>query len=495
MGIEFLSARDRRLRGPGWKLILRVGFVVLASTTFLLPTKAQSSPVGQFVIQCLGPVQTAPNDPIVHPGMPGMSHGHEFYGNTAINADSTYESLIGQPTGCARDRSGGDPGDTAAYWHPTLFVNGVRTPAPKSTFYYTNRGRKTPSDIKPFPPGLKVIAGDSMATGPQSTSVVYWGCGNGSSVSVVNAPPQCRSGDTGLTVHVIMPDCWDGVHLDSADHKSHMAYSSKDGSCPASHPVSLPWLIMRFQWTRMTPAPGAISLSSGSPSTFHADFWNTWNQPRLAQLTSACIAAGRKCSYADVDALPFPTGSSSTVPPPTTTTAPPPTTTTAPPPTTTAPTPVTVLAAPPPPAGTNLVTNSGFEQDVAGWNTNNGTVLGRSGDAHTGGYSAQLTRTGARGEALLNDSPTVARGVTGVCTAQSWVKGSPGARVVMRLREYSNGNRVGDVHQQVVLTGDWQPVTASLATRARGAVDLDIYGRDFGGGQSLLVDDVSESCG
>jgi hypothetical protein len=28
-----------------------------------------------------------------------------------------------------------------------------------------------------------------------------------------------------LQLDVIFPDCWDGRHLDSPDHKSHMAYS------------------------------------------------------------------------------------------------------------------------------------------------------------------------------------------------------------------------------------------------------------------------------
>src|SRR5215216_5502680 len=51
---------------------------------------------------------SAPDDPIVHPGMPGMSHLHDFFGNVTTNADSTYDSLLGQETTCTR------PEDTAA---------------------------------------------------------------------------------------------------------------------------------------------------------------------------------------------------------------------------------------------------------------------------------------------------------------------------------------------------------------------------------------------
>ena len=260
-------------------------------------------PLGQFIVQCRGPVLSAPDDPIVYPGVAGASHLHEFYGNKAINPSSTYETLLGKPTGCDHDQAGDEPGDTASYWHPTLFVDGKRVAAPKSTFYYSSRSKKKPGTMQTWPAGLKAIAGNGKATAPQSTKVVYWGCGDGSSVSKVSTPPQCKSGDTGLTVHVIYPDCWDGKNLDAPDHKSHMAYSNKSAVCPSSHPVSLPWLMQRFQWTKFYPAPSAVTLSSGSPVTFHSDFFNSWDQPRLEQLMSFCINAGKKCVYADLDKL------------------------------------------------------------------------------------------------------------------------------------------------------------------------------------------------
>lgn len=260
---------------------------------------APATTAGQFIIQCGGPARSAPDDPIVHPAAPGGSHLHEFYGNTSTNAYSTAASLAGQPTMCT------EPGDTAAYWHPTLYANGLRVPATKSTFYYTKHGAKAPP-IVAAPAGLKVVAGDATATAPQGTDVVYWGCGNGSSVSKVTSPPQCQPGDTGLTVHIIFPDCWNGTDLDSADHKSHMAYSQSVGGqqqCPATHPVSIPTLIMRFTWGKFYPAPGTLSLSSGSVDSMHADFFNAWNQPRLDQLVAACVSAGRDCTADDIAAI------------------------------------------------------------------------------------------------------------------------------------------------------------------------------------------------
>lgn len=45
--------------------------------------------------------------------------------------------------------------------------------------------------------------------------------------------------DSGLRLQVFFPSCWNGKDLDSADHKSHMAYPDgvDSGKCPSTHPV------------------------------------------------------------------------------------------------------------------------------------------------------------------------------------------------------------------------------------------------------------------
>lgn len=46
--------------------------------------------------------------------------------------------------------------------------------------------------------------------------------------------------------------CWDGVNLDSTDHKSHVAYPSGSfetgGACPSTHPVKLPQVMYEVMW-------------------------------------------------------------------------------------------------------------------------------------------------------------------------------------------------------------------------------------------------------
>src|SRR6476660_5815339 len=67
----------------------------------------------------------AMDDPIVYPRQPGASHDHSFVGNTTTNAFSTLRTLRAASTTCKRD------GETAAYWMPTLLLDGQMV-APRS---------------------------------------------------------------------------------------------------------------------------------------------------------------------------------------------------------------------------------------------------------------------------------------------------------------------------------------------------------------------------
>src|SRR5215475_11152095 len=70
-----------------------------------------------FISVC-GYSHHGPDDPIVLPRQPGFSHDHTFVGNDSTNAFSTPAQLRTADTTCRRHA------DRAAYWMPTLFVNG-----------------------------------------------------------------------------------------------------------------------------------------------------------------------------------------------------------------------------------------------------------------------------------------------------------------------------------------------------------------------------------
>jgi hypothetical protein len=106
--------------------------------------------------------------------------------------------------------------------------------------------------------------------------------------------PRC-SGDS-LRLRIVFPDCWNGKTLDSADHKSHMAYS-RSGKCPAGW-VSVPQMTMGLRYwysDGLGRDPSKVTLSSGNAYNGHADFFNSWNQANLEALVKYCINAARNC--------------------------------------------------------------------------------------------------------------------------------------------------------------------------------------------------------
>jgi hypothetical protein len=236
-----------------------------------------------FVSAC-GFSHRAPDDPIVFPGQPGLSHDHSFVGNVSTNAYSTPASLLASSTTCRRRA------DTAAYWMPTLVDNGSPV-APRGALVYYRR--LTVAQVQPFPPGLEMIAGDSHAVSPQPLSVTYWNCGAAAGVRPQSTVPTCPNVlGSSLRLHVRFPNCWDGRDLDTPDHKSHMAYSVA-GVCPADHPVAVPALEVIFRY----PVAGdaSVYLSSGGQYSAHADFVNSWRQERLTQLVDGCLDGPRHC--------------------------------------------------------------------------------------------------------------------------------------------------------------------------------------------------------
>jgi hypothetical protein len=111
------------------------------------------------------------------------------------------------------------------------------------------------------------------------------------STTPLPSPPSCGAGGT-LVAQVRFPDCWDGVNLDSADHKSHMAYTVS-GICPSNYPVQVPLLEYNVRYPT-SGGPG-VTLSSGPQYTYHADFFNSWNQSSLVSFIEFCLHTGQAC--------------------------------------------------------------------------------------------------------------------------------------------------------------------------------------------------------
>ncbi len=278
--------------------------VALPVTSFAAGTSPTKLHGNNFYANCRFS-HTSNDDPIVYPGEPGRSHAHTFFGNRSTDAESTPASLRAARTTC-RPRA-----DKAAYWVPTLYQDGREVRPAKGQFYYNLRGY---DQMRAFPAGLKMIAGDAHAHHPQSTQIVYWTCGGSTGVRLqrsTTVPAGCpvvrrsfRSFrkkcptcpverrtypariKTFVELHVNFPDCWDGKRLDSPDHHSHMAHS-RDYVCPASHPVKVPLIRLLIRYP-ITDGHG-LTLASGGQLTGHADFLNAWDQRTLERLVDDCF--------------------------------------------------------------------------------------------------------------------------------------------------------------------------------------------------------------
>jgi uncharacterized protein DUF1996 len=253
-----------------------------ATPSSLTPT---ASTQGSFRTTC-GVSHMAHDDPIVFPGQPGATHLHVFFGNTGANAFSTAESIANEGNSTC---SGGILNRTA-YWVPALID--TRTAAPivpmdLGVYYKNPNGAAGQGELTPFPAGLRMIAGNSKAVGPQSSVVTKWQCLSYGGVTVTNnmvgpSIPSCPIGSK-LQNEVLFPMCWNGVDLDSPDHKSHVRYSVSN-VCPTTHPFVLPQITLNIHYV-VGDWNGFARLSSDMydpalPSGYsaHGDWWGGWRE-------------------------------------------------------------------------------------------------------------------------------------------------------------------------------------------------------------------------
>ena len=337
--------------------------------------KSSDGGTGAFRTNCK-PLFVSYDDPIVYPGTSnGSSHLHVFYGNAQTNENDTeIDSMVNEPSSCA-----GGTLNSTGYWMPAMLnvvgdapwdiVSNYATPCPSTpntacagdrsnsiqvyykdgydgvepleTDYPTsgsgahsnnpccwsvdgNGNRISPDgwearDVQNFPPGLRIITGDSMANEPQSelgsaADAIHWYC-FGQGVPSNQSPgfddgryntgghviPQCQVGHL-LGLEVLFPQCWDGEHLTDHDKEddsmhSHMSYAVgwPDRGCPTTHPIPLPQITTLFRWR--VPASGMANWKLASDmmhegvepgTTAHSDWYNGWNADIFQQMLDNC---------------------------------------------------------------------------------------------------------------------------------------------------------------------------------------------------------------
>jgi hypothetical protein len=240
------------------------------------------------------------DDPIVFPGLPGASHMHSFVGNNATAAGTAAEDLAKYTATTCKPVQ-----DHSAYWVPTLYDNATGKAVETTGFrvYYRSL-QNNASGQMPMPNGLRMIAGDAKKSVPTPRGAqgqfycAFYGPGDidGVARSTNGNWPIC--GGT-ATLHFILqfPDCWDGEHLDSPNHKDHMAFGSGN-ACPAGHPVKIPAIAFDIAYgAKGTPDGYYLSSDKAgkSASSMHGDAFVMWDVDTMNKRTKDCVAQRRTC--------------------------------------------------------------------------------------------------------------------------------------------------------------------------------------------------------
>jgi len=237
------------------------------------------------------------DDPIVFPGQPGKAHLHMFFGNTETDAFSTTNSIVNSGGGSCN----GFELNRSAYWTPALLDGRGNVVVPDEIILYYKT--KAPESVQRMPQGLKMLSGNTTAESFEVSDFLYWSCGgSGKTYNKSNRIPDC-GGDT-INATIAFPQCWDGVNLDSTDHRSHMAMVSPHKPCPATHPVRLPQISILLyypgdeatrDWHISSDRFGGFNTGGGA--TLHADWWGGWNDEAMDLWTDGCMKAARNCSF------------------------------------------------------------------------------------------------------------------------------------------------------------------------------------------------------
>ncbi len=295
--------------GPTWQQAIATqpakrSSTVVNTNSFLrstgtIPASTANQPSGNFRTLCSFSHLNY-DDPLVYPGQPGKAHLHMYFGNTLAEGNSTYDSLRAAGDSTCQ----GGPLNRSAYWAPALIDQSGQVVVPDlATVYYKGvvGSANDISGTRPMPFGLKMVAGyDMQATGQQVTNFSWW-CDAPNAVHT-QTTQNCS---TTLQVRLAFPPCWDGRNLDSADHRSHMAYPvwvNGRGQCPGSHPVQVPEYTIGFQYSNAQSAAGWRLSSDTMPgmthangSTFHSDWIGAWDPQIQETYTRNCIAGLRDC--------------------------------------------------------------------------------------------------------------------------------------------------------------------------------------------------------
>ncbi|MFI2369780.1 DUF1996 domain-containing protein [Streptomyces sp. NPDC018833] len=255
-----------------------------------------------------------PDNVIVAPGVSnGAHHMHDYVGNQANDAFASDDDLAAGDTTCQNQ------GDKSTYFWPVLRLqNGqqendanadgggndqnvgeIQTPS-----QVTNTFVGSPvSEVTAMPRFLRIITGDAKAfVNGDANANASWSCTGFEDRQLKDKYPICPEGSQVVRTFKFQ-SCWDGQNIDSANHRTHVAFADEDGSCPNGF-QAIPQLVQRIVYDVPPPVfdgdnPSVFAVDSfpeqlHKPVTDHGDFINVFDENLMEEVVD-CINDGRKC--------------------------------------------------------------------------------------------------------------------------------------------------------------------------------------------------------
>ncbi|MFJ4277413.1 DUF1996 domain-containing protein [Streptomyces massasporeus] len=266
---------------------------------------------------------------IAAPGVTnGAHHFHDYVGNQGNNAFASDQDLAKAGTSCD------DQGDKSSYYWPVVRLqNGAQeqdaqkpgggiegnageivTPKQVTLTFVGNPREK----VTAMPRLLRIITGDakSFVNGPANANA-SWSCTGFEDRQLKDKYPLCPQGSDVVRTFKFQ-SCWDGRNIDSANHRTHVAFADAAGNCPSGF-RPIPQLVQRIVYDidapslqdggRTTPlfAVDSFPEQLHKPVTDHGDFINIFDEDLMGEMVD-CINDGRKCGAgADGGQNPAPT--------------------------------------------------------------------------------------------------------------------------------------------------------------------------------------------
>jgi hypothetical protein len=161
------------------------------------------------------------------------------------------------------------------------------------------------SKVTEMPRLLRIITGDAKAfVNGTANANASWSCTGFEDRQLKDKYPLCPQGSDVVRTFKFQ-SCWDGRNIDSANHRTHVAFADANGKCGNGF-QAIPQLVQRIVYDVDAPslndggrtvplfAVDSFPEQVHKPVTDHGDFINVFDEDLMGEMVD-CINAGRKC--------------------------------------------------------------------------------------------------------------------------------------------------------------------------------------------------------